>query len=491
MRRVARRNGAGLALAALAALCVAAAGAGAGPPTSAPAAALRRSVAVLPHDTYPGFSVKKFDGAGYRLLETGFSQFFTVLEDGLVMTTSDLSPLVNRPVNLVVLEETPNATATHTLQLYVLDRRHMLRFRQDVYEGGAVAENAPAGTRVQDVPVLRAAGGAAGDLPVHYTITAGNDDGAFKLVDDTDAPANDTGAHGVRLVTARPLDREARAEYTLTVQAADGRGIDRAVAKVHVSVLDENDNSPVFSKKVYRFSLGGEFRDRSNASGSAWRRFARIGGVTARDADGDKVAYRLAAPSNLVVIVPQTGDLLLAGDPPLEPGEDMEYEIAVDAHDLRHPSRTAKAPAQVYLRFSLPAEEDGEGDEGADEAGNEVDAAEAHGRREKRRVTRAVRPTKRIEFTEADGENEGRVVFQLEKETERETFKIREENPWVTVEPNGAVRVKKKWDYEELGPEKTIDFWVTITNAGGGAGPDAGKCAGRETLTVGRVGERD
>ena len=40
----------------------------------------------------------------------------------------------------------------------------------------------------------------------------------------------------------------------------------------------------------------------------------------------------------------------------------------------------------------------------------------------------------------------------------------------MTVETNGAVRVKKKWDYEELGPEKTIDFWVIITNQGHNGG---------------------
>ena len=85
-------------------------------------------------------------------------------------------------------------------------------------------------------------------------------------------------------------------------------------------------------------------------------------------------------------------------------------------------------------------------------------------RRVKRRVTRAVRPTKRTEFTEADGHPAGKIVFKLEKESESETFKIRDENPWVTVEPNGAVRVKKRWDFEELGREKTIDFWVIISN---------------------------
>ena len=63
-------------------------------------------------------------------------------------------------------------------------------------------------------------------------------------------------------------------------------------------------------------------------------------------------------------------------------------------------------------------------------------------------------------------------MFQLEKSMEKERFKIRDDNPWVTVEPNGNVRVKRKWDYEELGPEKTIDFWVTITNTEGG-----GECA--------------
>ena len=45
--------------------------------------------------------------------------------------------------------------------------------------------------------------------------------------------------------------------------------------------------------------------------------------------------------------------------------------------------------------------------------------------RVKRRVTRAVRPTKRNDLSEADGEPEGKIVFQLEKESEHETFKIR------------------------------------------------------------------
>lgn len=414
----------------------------------------RRSVAVLPHDTYPGYSVKKFPStAGYRLLETGFSQFFTVLRDGLLMTTADLAPLVNRRVDLVVLEEAPNRTATHSLQLYVLDRRDMLRFREPLYEGGRVSEGAAPGTVVDGLPPLQVTGGGGGG--VTYAIVAGDESGVFALQRQhrpTMAPSSNndsaTWDAGVKIVTRRPLDREKTPAYTLTVEAADGRGVDKAVTKVRVEVLDENDNSPVFASKVYRFTVAYE---------NVTERFRSVGTVSASDVDGDRVAYRLAAPSGLVVVVPQTGDLLLAEAPPLTPGEDMEYEIAVEAHDLRVPSRTSETPAQVWLQFlAPPLPEDAD-----------VDQPSVH-RIEKRRVTRAVRPTKRIEFTEADGETEGRIVFQLEKETERETFKIRDENPWVTVEPNGAVRVKKKWDYEELGPEKTIDFWVTITNTGGG-----------------------
>ncbi|GJQ83814.1 hypothetical protein Trydic_g5673 [Trypoxylus dichotomus] len=261
---------------------------------------------------------------------------------------------------------------------------------------------------------------------------------------------NDDSESGVYIVTSQPLDREETERYVLTVQAVDRSGINKAVTNIVIVIDDENDNSPVFTQKVYRFGVGEED---DNATIN-WKRFTSIGKVEATDADGDKVAYRLVTPSNYLVIVPQTGDLLLTE----EPIEEVELELVVEAHDLRIPSRTSPRPAQVLFHYKpqLP------------KVDLDLDLQQLEERqlkRTKRRVTRAVRPTKRIEFTEMDGDTEGRNVFQLEKETERETFKIRDENAWVTVEPNGAVRVKKKWDYEELGPEKTIDFWVTITNA--------------------------
>lgn len=418
-------------------------------------------VSVIPHDAHPGYSIKKFDSGScinYRLLDSGFSQFFTMLQDGSVMTVSDLSPLVNRPIDLMVLEENANRSTTHMLQLYVLDRRNILNFKMDGDVAGKITENSVAGTRVLDVPLLQAASGLI-TVPITYSILAGNVGDAFELehsvTGDTasNVTVSDVSA-GVYIVSAQPLDREETERYVLTVQASDPSGINKAVTNIVIQIEDENDNSPVFTQKVYRFVVGDDSLEGDNVT-STWKRFSSVGKVEATDADGDKVAYRLVTPTNYLVIVPQTGDLLLTE----EPAEEVELELVVEAHDLRTPSRTSPRPAQILFHYKplVPAKVE------LDLDLQVLEDKELH--RGKRRVTRAVRPTKRIEFTESDGDTEGRNVFQLEKETDRETFKIRDENPWVTVEPNGAVRVKKKWDYEELGPEKTIDFWVTITNA--------------------------
>lgn len=436
---------------------------------------------VLPHDTYPGYSIKKFTAnftspdspyssltsyaskpINYRLLETGFSKFFTVLEDGLVMTTADLSPLVNHPVHLVVLEETPLSTTTHHLQLHIMDRKDMLRFPGSLLEAvGDVRENLKRGTKIKNVPLLQA-NSVKPSKEIIYKIVSGNENRAFALQNSKTNEINDeikikdTKSAGVWLVTAKPLDRETKSEYNLVIEGSDDENINKVDAKVTIHILDDNDNRPVFVESHYRFVVAG--KKSIDADGNAtvtYERFTKIGKVQAKDADGDKVAYKLTAPSNYVIIVPQTGELMLAGEPDMH-----ELLLEVEAHDLRTPSLTSAHPTKVLIEFAPP-----------DSAAINIQHVQAHDKqhghhREKRRVTRAVRPTKRIEFAESDGDTEGRSVFQLEKETERETFKIRDENPWVTVETNGAVRVKKKWDYEELGPEKTIDFWVIITNQG-------------------------
>lgn len=438
---------------------------------------------VLPHDTYPGFSIKKISSLNNNLnnnssnsfasstsssssykLNSEFSKFFTVLDNGILITTSDLSPLVNKPVNLVVMEETPNSTAKHQLQLFIMDRKDMLRFPGASLEAfGEIKENQEAGTKVQGVPLLQA-NSASGMKAITYSITNGNINDAFILQNSQTKEMKNSltikhgDKSGIWLVTQKPLDRETRNNYTIFVQATDDDGMDKATSKISITILDENDNRPVFSQKDYKFSVAGtKTKNLEGNSSVVWNRFTSIGHVLAKDADGDKVSYKLMTPNNFVIIVPQTGELLLAGEP-----EKTELLLKVEAHDLRTPSLKSVKPVDVLIEFVAPDPTSIV----VQHLSHDENFNQHSHRRDKRRVTRAVRPTKRIEFTEADGDAEGKSVFQLEKETDRETFKIRDENPWVTVEPNGAVRVKKKWDYEELGPEKTIDFWVIITNSG-------------------------
>lgn len=79
------------------------------------------------------------------------------------------------------------------------------------------------------------------------------------------------------------------------------------------------------------------------------------------------------------------------------------------------------------------------------------------------RYKRSVRPTKSYEYKETDGAVQGMIVFQLDKKHPNEVYKIESPSRWVTVESTGAVKVKEPWDYEQLGKEKTIDFWVFVT----------------------------
>lgn len=408
-----------------------------------------RALTVLPHDVRPGHAVRHFEGnySRYTLLDPEYTSYFTLLDDGLLMTTADLAPLLDQSLNLAILEQTPFSSSAHSVHLLVVDRRKMLSFPTSNGLRGEIPENSPAGSVVDLPPIKATAPLNVG--PIAYKIIKGNENSLFSLRDKGNTKLPEVSSvvtdGDVEIVAMKPLDTEVKKSYDLVLQATDLSGVNKVSLPLGVDVTNENDHEPIFEQDIYYFAVNGTIDENSDNCTAHWQRFSNIGKVHAYDADGDRVYYSLKAASNLAVIVPQTGQLILAGEP-----DSYEAELEVLAHDTGTPSRKSR-PAHVFLEFVVRNPKD-------------LPAL----RRQKRRVTRAVRPTKRIEFTEADGEVEGRAVFTLEKETDRETFKIRDENPWVTVEPSGVVKVKKKWDYEELGPEKTIDFWVTITNAGNG-----------------------
>ncbi|TKS72076.1 Protocadherin Fat 4 [Collichthys lucidus] len=105
-----------------------------------------------------------------------------------------------------------------------------------------VKENEPSGSYVTTVSATDPDLGRNGT--VKYIITAG-DASKFRINSNTG-----------KITTLVPLDREEKTAYQLQVTAADGSSLRSHIqAIVTVTVIDTQDNPPVFSQKVYSFVM--------------------------------------------------------------------------------------------------------------------------------------------------------------------------------------------------------------------------------------------
>ncbi|XP_030629602.1 protocadherin-15b [Chanos chanos] len=130
------------------------------------------------------------------------------------------------------------------------------------------------------------------------------------------------------IFTAVPLDRELRGHYDLEVEASDG-AVDprRATITLSVTVLDVDDNSPVFSQPSYSINL-----PENSPVGTV------ILQLSARDADLDtNVTYRIRTVEarQLFAVNPVTGELrvLQALDFEKLSPSDATYSFVVEAMD--------------------------------------------------------------------------------------------------------------------------------------------------------------
>ncbi|XP_037297103.1 fat-like cadherin-related tumor suppressor homolog isoform X2 [Manduca sexta] len=150
-------------------------------------------------------------------------------------------------------------------------------FNHEVYEAN-VLETAPPNTPVIRLKVTDRDEGR--NARVYIEIVGGNEGGEFRLNPDT----------GV-LYTATPLDAENKGFYTLTVSAIDqGNAGTRkqSSAKVKISVVDANDNDPVFEQSDMKVLV-----PENGPSGAVVAR------VMARDADSGDNAYVSYSIANL------------------------------------------------------------------------------------------------------------------------------------------------------------------------------------------------
>ncbi|XP_067246666.1 protocadherin beta-15-like [Chanodichthys erythropterus] len=185
-----------------------------------------------------------------------------------------------------------------------------------------------------------------------------NDHFVLKTLSHTD------GTKYVEMVLQTPLDREKQEEHNLILTAFDGGTPQKTgTVKINVSVLDANDNAPVFSHSVYTALVA------ENA-----QKGSLVLKVSATDADqgtNKQVSYSFSQSSknilNIFSIEPTNGDIIVVGHLDFE--KSKKYELNVVATDNGGLTDTAKvmveitdvndnAPVINVISFSNPLPED-------------------------------------------------------------------------------------------------------------------------------------
>ncbi len=136
------------------------------------------------------------------------------------------------------------------------------------------------------------------------------------------------GSKYVELVLDKELDREQQKELTLILTAVDGGTPPRSgTVVIHVTVLDANDNAPVFSQDIYKVSLP----ENSPLD-------TVVVTVSANDADegqNGEVMYEFGylseSAKETFALDTQTGQIVVKGKIDFE--DESMYEIIVEAKD--------------------------------------------------------------------------------------------------------------------------------------------------------------
>uniref|UniRef100_A0A8P4G3U0 Cadherin domain-containing protein n=1 Tax=Dicentrarchus labrax TaxID=13489 RepID=A0A8P4G3U0_DICLA len=144
------------------------------------------------------------------------------------------------------------------------------------------------------------------------------------------------GGKYIEMVLQNPLDREKEETHTLVLIASDGGEPHRsATVRIHITVLDANDNAPMCSQPVYK----ADVRENS-AEGTV------VTTVSANDADkgvNGEITYSIAhvakEAKQLFEVNVKTGEIKVA--------ENKIYEIGVQAKDQGGQSTSTKVIIEV------------------------------------------------------------------------------------------------------------------------------------------------
>ncbi|XP_005723296.1 protocadherin gamma-B7-like, partial [Pundamilia nyererei] len=177
-------------------------------------------------------------------LRASSNNFYTLVTD------SDLDRERASEYNITVTcsdEGVPSLSSSVTLTLQITDindNAPIFKMKDMVFE---ISESAVKGSKFILEKALDSDVGINGLKSYSLNPT---DNFALKLNDNTD------GGKEVEMVLEKPLDREKEEQLTLTLTAVDGGEPQLSgTVQIHVTILDANDNAPVFTQSTYKSSL--------------------------------------------------------------------------------------------------------------------------------------------------------------------------------------------------------------------------------------------
>ncbi|XP_034036997.1 protocadherin gamma-A3-like [Thalassophryne amazonica] len=154
--------------------------------------------------------------------------------------------------------------------------------------------------------------------------------------------ANPDGSKNVEMVLQKALDRELRPKLSLKLIAVDGGTLQRSgTVNIDITVLDANDNVPIFNQTVYK-----AYVIENTAKGTG------IITVNATDADSGshgEMSYSLSkmkgSSADMFNINENTGTIYVSGQIDYE--KDKKYEVRVEAKDHGGLTGTSKVIIDV------------------------------------------------------------------------------------------------------------------------------------------------
>ncbi|XP_067306295.1 protocadherin Fat 3a isoform X1 [Pseudorasbora parva] len=162
-----------------------------------------------------------------------------------VLTLSGQRRMQRMPSAITLNVSVSDGVFTSTAQVHVTVERanlHAPQFTQGMYEAD-VRENAPVGSKVIMIRAQDADPGPFGDVRYVLLSDAARD---LFIIDVSG-----------QITTLESLDREEQSEMVLSIAAVDAGGRS-GYCSVRVTVLDENDNAPLFGSSEYHASVRSE-----------------------------------------------------------------------------------------------------------------------------------------------------------------------------------------------------------------------------------------